>query len=908
MRSKLELLLIAPLLALAAPASVASAQSLVRRPYLQTPTPSSITVVWTTDVPTNSRVQYGTSPQSLGQTAVLGAAVTQHEVTLTGLAADTVYYYNVGTTGAVLAGDTTHHFRTAPVVGARKKFRAWIVGDTGYLASAPRDVRDAMLGFVGPYVPDLYLHVGDMAYNSGTTDEFTTKFFDNYASILRNTPVWPALGNHEGVSSDSATQIGPYYTAFVLPAGGQAGGLPSGTEAYYSFDYANVHFVVLDTYDSSRSPGGAMLTWLQQDLAATSQDWIVAYWHYPPYTRGSYNSDTEPTMIEVREGTVPILEAAGVDLVLAGHSHIYERSFLIDGAHDTPTTTQGHILNGGDGKPLGNGPYKKLAGNVAHDGTVYAVVGHGAYAGGTGDHPLMYFSEMESGSCLIDVQDNRLSMLNVRRDGVVTDRFSILKGPGLVVGAPDGGEHLHRGTPYSIRWGTSGNIPTVRLEYSTNDGASWTTITASTPNTGRYTWTVPQLDSTTALIRVSDAANAFVADESNAGFTIETTPQQVIYFGDYWTYDDRGIDQGTAWRAVSFDDSGWKAGYAELGFGDADEATILTKATPSYPSAYFRKVIPLSGAVTSATLRLIQDDGIIVWVNGTQVFSKFATSSAYADFATKASLDNEPARATIATSPFVVGSNVVAVMVKQSAAASTDLSFDLELSLTTATTPPPSGSSSSSSSASSSSSSSSVSSSSSSVSSSSSSSSTASTGTVTYGGGNATACVTFQRGLFGAVRDATVWQLSPTWNDSANESLYTGQQGTGGFREALLWFDLSSIPRESPVVSAVLTIDQGYKAVSTVIRVHEIFTPWAEATVTWNNLGSWDSLVSGSFTAASGSGARTVNLTDLVQDWVDGVPNHGMLLEENAVERTQLRSSEYVTASKRPKLEVCYLY
>jgi uncharacterized repeat protein (TIGR01451 family) len=893
-------------LALASGARPAAAQSVVRQPYLQKLTPSSVFIVWTTDIVTDSRVLYGTTPSSLTQAAALGAATTQHEVLIEGLAPDTRYYYSVGSSTGVLAGgDPTFYFETAPLAGARKKFRAWIVGDSGYNHLAPRQVRDAMLAVVGAYRPQIFLHLGDMAYNSGTTDEFTTNFFGNYPTILRNTVVWPALGNHEGVSSDSGAQVGPYYTAYVLPTAGEAGGLPSGTEAYYSFDHANVHFIVLDSYDSPRRPGGAMLSWLQADLAATSQDWIVGFWHHPPYTKGSHDSDLDGTEIEIRQNVVPILEAGGVDLVLSGHSHIYERSYLVDGAYDTPTTAAGHIVDAGDGKPLGDGPYVKLAGNPGHDGAVYVVAGHGAYAGGPGDHPLMYFSEQQSGSCILDVQDNRLSVSNIRSDGVVSDRFSMIKGPGLVVAAPDGGERLPRGGSTTIRWATSGSIPTVRIEVSLDSGASWATIADGLANTGRYAWAVPSLDSTQALIRVSDAANASVFDESNAGFSIQETPQLAVFFGDTWTFDDRGVDLGTAWRALAYDDSGWRAGPGQLGFGDGDEATVLAHTTPSYPSAYFRKVIPISGAVAQATLKVQHDDGVIVWVNGSQVLSRYTTSPGHADYASQGSLDNETTTVTLTGAPFVVGSNVIAAMVKQSDPGSTDLSFDMELALTMA--PPSPGGGGSSSSSSSASSSSGVASSSASSSGSVSSSTHASTVGAGGGGpGGTPACVTLQRGTNGWAQDATIWQSSPTWNDGLSEALYTGD-ATGGYRSTLLEFDLSFIPAGAEVYAATLTLSQVYKLTSSTVRVHEALSPWNESTVTWGNyLSSWDALAVASFTSGGGAGDRSVDITTLVQGWVGGRPNHGLLLEEDPGQNTHFRSSEYVTASRRPRLEVCY--
>ncbi len=656
-----------------------------RAPYVQNVTPSSAVLVWTTLAGSTSLVHYGTTPGNLNQTASLAPSVTQHEVTLTGLSADTRYYYDVGSQNGVLAGGSAaHYLTTAPVAGTKGKLRAWIVGDSGTGGSQQAAVRDAMLAYAGAYLPDIFLHMGDMAYNSGTTTEFTNNFFGMYAGILQNTVVWPTLGNHEGTNSDSGTQTGPYYTAYVTPTAGEAGGVPSGTEAYYSFDWANVHFVVLDSHDSPRNPGGAMLTWLQQDLASTTQDWLVAYWHHPAYTKGSHDSDTETQLVEMRQNALPILEAAGVDLVLAGHSHIYERSFLIDSAYNTPTTLAGHLVDGGDGKPLGNGPYVKQAGLTSHDGAVYVVAGHGGTSpSGAGNHPVMYFSEVQNGSCVLDVQDNRLSLVNVRYDGALTDRFTMVKGNALVLAQPDGGELLQPGTSYDIRWASVGASATVNLEYSVDDGQNYLPI-ATVPNTGSYTWTVPSTPSSTVLVRVKDAAAPSVQDESNAGFSISSTSLvTAISLGDVWKYDDSATDWGTAWLALGFDDSAWSSGNAQLGYGDGDEATVLFKANPTQPSYYFRKAINVSGTVLTANLGITHDDGFAVWVNGSLAASKYVNNgTSYAVFASSTSSENESTSVSLTPSLFVNGSNIVAVMVKQASASSSDVSFDASLTLT----------------------------------------------------------------------------------------------------------------------------------------------------------------------------------------------------------------------------------
>jgi hypothetical protein len=102
--------------------------------------------------------------------------------------------------------------------------------------------------------------LGDNAYSTGTDEEHQIAVFDIYRDILKTSVVWPTLGNHDAGSAASITQSGVYYDIFTLPTMGQAGGLMSGTEAYYSFDYGNVHYVCLNSQDTDRSPNGAMLT------------------------------------------------------------------------------------------------------------------------------------------------------------------------------------------------------------------------------------------------------------------------------------------------------------------------------------------------------------------------------------------------------------------------------------------------------------------------------------------------------------------------------------------------------------------------------------------------------------------------------------------------------------------------
>ena len=365
-----------------------------------------------------------------------------------------------------------------------------------------------MLEVAGPSLPDIYLHVGDMAYQDGTTQEFTDHFFTIYEDILQNTVCWPTIGNHEGHESTSRTESGPYYEAYVLPRNGEAGGLASGTEAYYAVDHANVHFIILDSYGSDLDIGGPMLDWLEMDLAATDQEWVIAYWHHPPYSKGGHDSDEERRLIIMRENASRILEENGVDLIFTGHSHIYERSYLVHGAYDTPTTAEGHIIDSGDGRLDGDGAYQ-----TGGDGAVYIVAGHGGRrTGGTGGHPLMYFTEIDHGSVLADVNGPMITLRNIRHDGEETDYLTLVKGEGLFLSSPRGGDVITAGATTEIVWASTGATSTVRLDYSLDGGTTWEPIADRTENDGLHPWTTPPTPSMEARVRISDVDDASITD------------------------------------------------------------------------------------------------------------------------------------------------------------------------------------------------------------------------------------------------------------------------------------------------------------------------------------------------------------------------------------------------------------
>jgi hypothetical protein len=176
---------------------------------------------------------------------------------------------------------------------------------------------------------------------------------------------------------------------------------------------------------------GAMLSWLEADLLnlGSKTDWIVAFWHHLPYSKGSHDSDAEFELIDMREKVLPIL---------------YERSVLIDGHYGSSGECAGGecILDGGDGNPDTDGAYQKTPGTAPHGGSVYVVAGSsGQLSGGDFDHPVMLELAPENapngrglnalGSLVIDVDGTQLEarFLDAADPAAVRDRFVLAPEP-----------------------------------------------------------------------------------------------------------------------------------------------------------------------------------------------------------------------------------------------------------------------------------------------------------------------------------------------------------------------------------------------------------------------------------------------------------------------------------------------
>ena len=296
---------------------------LSRNPYLQQVTGASALLAFTTLATDEVAVdvnQVDGAPAAATVAAKDGTArpagdAWQGVAELQPLEPSTVYCYAIRDITAP-AG-----FRTAPGPDSTEPVRFIAFGDSGGGGSYQNAVRDQM--FTVPF--DFVIHTGDIAYDHGTLGDLESQFFKVYANITRSFAVFPVPGNHDYETGGAA----PYRQSFVLPDNGG----PDANEGWYSFDWGNIHFAALDS--EKHLPEQA--AWLDADLAASDKPWKVVITHRPPYSSGEHGSDSG-----ARKHFVPVIEKHGVQLVLNGHEHDYERTQPINGVTYVVTGGGGH--------------------------------------------------------------------------------------------------------------------------------------------------------------------------------------------------------------------------------------------------------------------------------------------------------------------------------------------------------------------------------------------------------------------------------------------------------------------------------------------------------------------------------------------------------------------------------------
>ena len=370
-------------LGLLAAASLAAAEpKLTRGPFLQMPESNVVAIVWRTDEPADSQVDFGFDAACINGMVADAAEVTEHVVVLHDLLPSTNYFYRVRTKTTTLSDGNM--LRTPRANG--QPFRFAVIGDWGDGSNGMTNIANRINAITNL---DFYLTVGDNIYQNGEASLYDPYWFRLYSPTMRRVPVFPALGNHDVRPLSHNGQ--PFLDFFHLPGNGPTGLVGRN----YSFDYGNAHFVAIDSnpFDDnnakSQSITKTITDWVRRDLAATRQPWKFAYFHHPGYC--SVGHHTENGVI--KSLLLPILGAGGVQMVFTGHNHFYERLQPIHGIV--------HIVTGGGGASLHSIKSRQSHSAVALDNIHSFTV--------------------------VDIDSNRLKLTQTDEQGRVVDTFGLTR-------------------------------------------------------------------------------------------------------------------------------------------------------------------------------------------------------------------------------------------------------------------------------------------------------------------------------------------------------------------------------------------------------------------------------------------------------------------------------------------------
>ena len=247
-------------------------------------------------------------------------------------------------------------------------------------------------------------------------------------------------------------------------------------------------------------------------------------------------------------------------------------------------------------------------------------------------------------------------------------------------------------TQINLTWTDNANNETgFIVERSLNGTTGWTQVGTPATNATSFNNNTGLSAGTQYFYRVRATNGVGPSGNSNVAnaTTFNSSAATFIPTGATWKYLDNGSNQGTAWRATAFNDSTWASGAAQLGYGDGDEATVVSfggSSSNKFVTTYFRKSFTVSDAsvVTALSLRLLRDDGAVVYLNGTEVYRNNMPIGTISNttFASSVTEDSTFFTSSISPALLVSGTNVVAVEIHQSDAGSSDVSFNFELTAT----------------------------------------------------------------------------------------------------------------------------------------------------------------------------------------------------------------------------------
>ena len=312
----------------------------IRGPTVNMVTNHSALLFWRTEAMTNATVNYGLNTSLLQSESNL-TLDTDHRVLLEGLDIDTKYFYEVISNGTA---SETYSFRTAPPDGG--EFKMIIIGDNRptSVATEQPEAYKQFAQMIAQEEPHIIIHSGDCVLDvdeNHATNLLGWEAFTNVTDQMGHyAPIYAAVGNHDTGAKTGTLLLEYFFDAF------EQYDEPS---TYYSFDYAGVHFIVLDTEELGFEGRivGDQYDWLVNDLESTNRDMIFVVAHRPMYPL-NHIGDSLDSMPAERVALQSLFEAHNVTMFICGHDHLYNR-MTVNGVV--------HVISGGGGGPLYGTPW-----------------------------------------------------------------------------------------------------------------------------------------------------------------------------------------------------------------------------------------------------------------------------------------------------------------------------------------------------------------------------------------------------------------------------------------------------------------------------------------------------------------------------------------------------------------------
>ena len=350
-----------------------NAQSLTKSPYLANPDAHSITIRWESNEQAKFRVAYGNS-KSLDK-SVIGKLIGSkesgylYEANIIKLKTGKTYFYTVKSDNFTSEVNT---FKAG--VKSKQAFSFVVLGDS---RSKPH-VFKAITKQVNLIDPTLIVANGDLIAKGGNFDHWQTQFFDAAKDMINHIPFVTAVGDHESDEVDGDEAV--LFTHYLFPE-------IDHLKLWYSYDVGDAHFIFLDwRYPFSEE----MIQWFKEDVKKSDKLWKFVIMHWPTYNLGghrvAWGKDVWPKLFRENK----------IDIVFAGHSHLYERFYPFRPISEQDSWPVTYITTGGAGASL----YEAI------------------------ENPLMAFTKSINHFLKVDIHKNKLKLKAIGIDGEIIDSIA----------------------------------------------------------------------------------------------------------------------------------------------------------------------------------------------------------------------------------------------------------------------------------------------------------------------------------------------------------------------------------------------------------------------------------------------------------------------------------------------------